>query len=215
VAAAQALERKWIGIDVTHLAITLIKNRMWDAFGKGLPFEVVGEPVSLPDARELAARDPYQFQWWSLGLVGARPAEQKKGADKGIDGRLYFHDDVQGARTKQVIFSVKAGHSNVSQLRDLQGVLVRENAEIGVLILMEEPSKPMRTEAAASGFYKSIGWNTAHPQLQILTIRELLEGTRVDMPPLHQVSMTFKKATHAKAEGPIPLALPLDSEEPA
>ena len=93
IAAAQKLGRFWIGIDITHLAISLMKHRLQDAFGDGAKYKVIGEPVSLPDAEELAQQDPYQFQWWALGLVHARPTEQKKGADKGIDGRIYFHDE--------------------------------------------------------------------------------------------------------------------------
>ncbi len=87
VAAAQVMNRTWIGIDITHLAITLIKQRLKDSFGEDVAFKVIGEPVSFPDAERLAESDPYQFQWWALGLVGARPADQKKGADKGFDGR--------------------------------------------------------------------------------------------------------------------------------
>jgi len=152
----------------------------------------IGEPVSLPDAENLARHDPYQFQWWALGLVGARPVEQKKGADKGIDGRLYFHDDRKSGQTKQIIFSVKAGHITVSHLRDLRGVVEREKAQMGVLLTMEEPTKPMKTEAARAGFYDS-PWGGRHPRLQILTIEELLEGKGVDRPP-HKGNLTFKKA---------------------
>ena len=176
IAAAQKLKRNWIGIDITHLAITLIKHRIRDTYGDRVKYQVIGEPVSQPDAETLAQQDPYQFQWWALGLVGARPAEQKKGADKGIDGRLYFHDDIQGTKTKQIIFSVKAGHTNVAHVRDLRGVLDREKAEIGVLITMQEPTQPMRTEATGAGFYSSPGWNQDYPRLQILTIADLLEG---------------------------------------
>ena len=107
VAAAERLNRRWIGIDVTHLAITLIKHRLHNAFGKQAIYKVIGEPVSLPDAEVLAQEDAYQFQWWALGLVGARPVEQKKGADQGIDGRLYFHDEHHDiGKTKQILFSV-------------------------------------------------------------------------------------------------------------
>ncbi len=109
IAAAQKLGRNWIGIDVTNLAITLIKHRLQATYGEAVEYTVIGEPVSASDAEKLAADDPYQFQWWALGLVGARPVEQKKGADKGIDGRLFFHDDAAGGKTKQIIFSVKAG----------------------------------------------------------------------------------------------------------
>jgi hypothetical protein len=115
IVVAEKLKRQWIGIDITHLAISLIRHRLRDAFGEASKYQVIGEPVSLPDAEDLAKNDPYQFQWWALGLVGARPVEQKKGADKGIDGRLYFHDEPKA--TKQIIFSVKAGHTSVARVR--------------------------------------------------------------------------------------------------
>jgi hypothetical protein len=162
---------------------------------------VIGEPVSVPDAEELAGHDPYQFQWWALGLVGARPVEGKKGADQGIDGRLYFHDEAKG-KTKQVVISVKAGHTSVNHLRDLRGVLEREEAQIAVLITMQEPSKPMRSEAASAGFYPSQWGN--HPRLQILTIAELLDGKKIDMPPIGQVNVTFKKAPRSKGQSEQP-----------
>lgn len=134
---------------------------------------------------------------------GARAAEQKKGADKGIDGRLYFHDEGEGGTTKQIIFSVKAGHTTVAHVRDLRGVVEREKAALGVLITMEENTKPMRSEAASAGFYQSPGWHTKHPRLQVLTVQELLGGARVDMPPIRHVNVTYKrapKATKADAE---------------
>jgi len=153
---------------------------------------VIGEPVSLPDAEALAASDPYQFQWWSLGLVGARPVEQKKGADQGVDGRLYFHDEAKG-KTKQIVISVKAGKTGPQHVRDLHGVVEREKAEIGVLLTMQEPTKPMREAAASAGFYTSPGWNTKHPRLQLLTVRELLDGRRIDYPS-GAANVTLKKA---------------------
>ncbi|HAE86069.1 MAG TPA: site-specific DNA-methyltransferase [Anaerolineaceae bacterium] len=198
VVAAQKLGRQWIGIDITHLAISLVKHRLEDAFGDSLQFQVIGEPTTLEEAASLAAQDKYQFQWWALGLVGARPAEGKKGADRGIDGRLYFHDD-NTRKTKQVILSVKGGHVTVSMIRDLLGVVERENAQIGVFITLEEPTRPMRAEAAKAGFYHSEVWNRDYPRIQILTIAELLEGKGIDMPPMRQVSQTFKRA---KKENP-------------
>jgi hypothetical protein len=191
IAVAQRLKRTWIGIDITHLAITLIKHRLQSAFGDSVKFKVVGEPVSLPDAEVLAQQDAYQFQWWALGLVGARPVEQKKGSDKGIDGRIYFHDEKVGGKTKQIILSVKSGHTGPDHLRDLRGVLDRERAEIGVLITLGKPSKQMKTEAASAGFYKSHWGN--HARLQILTIEDLLDGKKINYPP-EQGNVTFKKA---------------------
>ena len=143
IAVAERLKREWIGIDITHLAITLIKHRLFDAFRAVQQYEVVGEPVSLTDAQTLAQQDPYQFRWWALGLADARPVERKKGADKGIDGRLYFHDEPKP--TKQVIFSVKAGGLHANYVRDLRGVIEREKAPISVLITIQEPTQPMRS----------------------------------------------------------------------
>lgn len=199
IAVAQRFSRRWIGIDITHLAVGLIKHRLRDAFGDAVQYEVIGEPTSLPDAQVLADADPFQFQAWALGLAGARTAASaKKGADKGIDGRLYFHDEGESGKTKQAIFSVKAGHVTVSHVRDLGHVAAREKAQIGVLISMQESTKPMRTEAAGAGFYDS-PWGTKHPKIQLLTIAELLEGKGIDAPPSRDIR-TFKKAPRAKSK---------------
>jgi len=194
VDAAQKLDRQWVGIDITHLAINLIKHRLADTYGGDVTFDVIGEPADLTGASELAASDPYQFQWWALGLVGARPVEQKKGADRGIDGRLYFHDE-QGGETKQVVLSVKAGHVTVSQLRDLRGVVDREAAAIGVLISMEPPTRNMRQEAADAGFYDG-PWGQRYPRLQLLTVADLLDARGIEMPPLGSLALNV---THRRA----------------
>jgi site-specific DNA-methyltransferase (adenine-specific) len=199
IAVAQRLGRSWIGIDVTYLATALIKGRLQDQFGEAAEFTVVGEPVSVEDAAVLAKSDPYQFQFWSLGLVGARPTEEKKGADQGIDGRIYFHDE-PGGKTKQIIISVKAGKTGPSHVRDLRGVVEREDAQIGVLLTFNEPTQPMRSEAADAGFYKSPGWNKSYPRLQIYTVGELLAGKRIEYPA--QTGVTFKKAPKSEPESP-------------
>jgi len=204
IAAAQELNRQWIGIDVTNLAITLIRHRLRDTYGDEIEqtYEVVGEPISLPDAVALAAADPYQFQWWALGLVGARPTEGKKGADKGIDGRIYFHEG-DTAKTKQIVISVKAGKLHATYVRDLRGVMEREKAEIGVLLSLDKPTAKMRTEAASAGFYES-AWGK-HSRLQIVTVGELLDGKKLDAPPPRQTSVTYKRA---------PKAVPKAAEQP-
>jgi len=199
IAVAQKLNRKWIGIDITHLAITLMKHRLRDSFEKNVEYKVIGEPADLSGAQELAQSDPYQFQWWALGLVGARPVEQKKGADKGIDGRLFFHDDESG-KTKQMIFSVKAGQVHSSHIRDLNGVLEREKAVMGVLISMEEPTRNMVREASASELYEAEALGKKYPKIQIITVGELLEGKKIEMP--YHAPATFKKAEkHTKEDG--------------
>ncbi|MCC7349060.1 MAG: restriction endonuclease [Phycisphaerales bacterium] len=212
VAVAQKLNRRWIGIDVTHLAINLIKHRLWDAFkvtdapveGGPVGYKVVGEPTDLKGAEQLAGEDRFQFQSWALGLVKARTASSdRKGADKGVDGRLFFHDDPDNvAATKQVILQVKSGKVSARDVRDLKGVLDREKAGgavIGVLMTLEEPTAPMRAEAAGAGIYDS-PWGTSHAKVQILTIEGLLNGTeRIGMPQTGDLR-TFRKAPRAKRD---------------
>lgn len=204
VAVAERLNRCWVGIDVTYLATNLIKSRLVHAFGEGVEFSVTGEPTTAEDAARLAKEDPYQFEAWALGLVGARTTTKKKGADRGIDGRLLFHEK-QGGKTRQVLISVKSGRTGVSDVRDLRGVVEREEAEIGVLITMREPTRPMRTEAAAAGFYRSgsegVGSWGQHPRIQLLTVAELLQGKRIDMPPLSG-NLTFRRAPRAERKRP-------------
>jgi site-specific DNA-methyltransferase (adenine-specific) len=210
VAAAQSLHRRWIGIDITHLAIGLIKQRLKDKFGDAVrgTYEVHGEPTDLAGARKLAEDDKFQFEAWALSTVGARHAGQvRRGADRGIDGRLYFHDDSSG-ESKQIILSVKGGHVEHSHVRDLRGVLDREKAEIGVLITLEEPSKPMTKEAASAGFYTSPAFrDRKFPRIQVLTVEEMLSGKRIEFPRLREV--TFKQAPKAKAKASENLTLDL------
>jgi hypothetical protein len=199
IVAAQKLDRRWIGIDVTHLAITLMRSRLRDSFGT-IKFEVIGEPNDLAGARALANQDRYQFQYWALGLIKARPlGEKKKGADKGIDGVIQFIDDATG-KPKRSIIQVKSGRVGVNAVRELKAVTANE--ALGIFITLEPPTQPMTTEAVSAGFYHSPGWNKDYPKIQILTIEELLQGKTVDMPPQTQTSVTFAKAPKVStAEG--------------
>ncbi len=201
VDAAQRLDRKWIGIDITQLSTTLIKHRLRETHGGRIKIETIGEPVSLPDAEELAARDKYQFQWWALGLVHARPVEQKKGADRGIDGKILFRDNLKAAKPEQIIIQVKGGGAGVKDVRDLRGVIERESAAIGVLISMERPTAQMKTEAASAGFYMHKVTQQQYPRLQLRTVEELMEGKGIERPSnVAAVDETFKKAPEAKAK---------------
>jgi len=200
---AERLERKWIGIDITHLAISLMRHRLEDSFGDKVEYQVIGEPVDLRGAEELAKQDPYQFQWWALGLVGARPAEseKKKGADRGIDGYIYFHDEPKKGKTKAIILQVKSGHVGTSQIRDLKAVVEREKAQIGVFITLKDPTRGMKEEALKTGFYKS-PWGQHH-RIQILTIKELLASKKIDYPPRRQTDVTFKRAERKSKDKPV------------
>jgi DNA modification methylase len=196
VVAAQKLGRKWIGIDITHLAITLVRSRLRDSFGRDVEFTVSGEPVDLEGAKALAEQDRFQFQWWALGKVGARPspAEQTKGADQGIDGRAYFHEK-EGGATKSIIVSVKSGHVSARDVRDLRGVIEREKSQIGALLTLEHPTDPMREEAASAGFYRPeypLSPEERYPRIQILTVEDLLSGKNIEAPRFRNV--TFKQA---------------------
>lgn len=196
--AAQKLNRRWVGIDITHLAIALMRNRLKDSFG--IDAEVVGEPVDLASTKALARQDRYQFQWWALSLIKARPlGEKKKGADKGIDGVIQFIDDPSG-KPKRAVVQVKSGHVGVNAIRELKAVAAKD--ALGIFITLEPPTGPMQTEAISAGFYHSPGWNKDYPKIQILTIEELLHGKAVDMPPQTQTSVTFAKAPKvSKKEG--------------
>lgn len=204
IAVAHRLNRHWIGIDITHLAIALIKHRLKDAFGDKIEYDVIGEPKDLSGAITLAKQDPYQFQWWALGLVNARPVEQKKGADRGIDGRMYFFERPEDKKPKQIIFSVKSGKVTPSQIRDLRGVVEREKAAIGVFITLNPPTRDMIRDAATAGFYiPSELTSERYPKIQILTIEELLNGKTLACPPFMghpKGNVTFKKAPKAKTQ---------------
>ncbi len=210
IAAAQKLERRWIGIDITHLSISLQKYRLAAMF-PGLKFQVIGEPEDLGAARQLAQDDRYQFQWWALSLIRAKPLggqegskAGRKGSDRGVDGVITFMDDNTG-KAKRAIVQVKSGHVKSGDIRDLKGALEREGAALGIFITLEPASQEMETEAVTAGFYHSPGWGQDYRRIQILTIEQLLRGAQVGMPPTAQ---TFKQAP--KAEGAKPDQMALD-----
>jgi DNA modification methylase len=217
VQVAQKLNRRWIGIDITHLAIGLIKHRLDNSFGWDIrkTYEVIGEPTDLKGAERLADESKYQFQEWALGLCGARRVgELKKGADRGIDGRVYFRE-ANSSEYKQIIFFVKGGRNiGVSEVRDLIGVLQREKAEIGVYISFAEPTKPMQKEAAEAGFYISKD-GTRYPRIQLLTIEGLLDGTQSLKRPWNVEDVTYKKAPKHRAAVATNLSLNLTGSQEA
>jgi site-specific DNA-methyltransferase (adenine-specific) len=198
--AAEKLGRKWIGIDVTQLATSLIKSRLRDTYGGKIEIKTIGEPTTPNEASILAEQDKYQFQWWALGLVGARPVEQKKGADHGVDGKILFRDDPKAARPEQIIIQVKGGKTGVKDVRDLRGVLDREKAAIGILVSLQPPTGPMETEAASAGFYEHKTIHQKYPRLQLRTVKELMEGKGIERPStVAATDETFRRAPKAKA----------------
>jgi len=192
---AERLHRRWIGIDITHLAIALIKNRLQTTFQNELsPYEVIGSPRDLSSAHALAETDRYQFEWWALSLVDARPAQdKKKGADSGIDGYINFFDDGSG-KAKKIIVQVKSGHVTRNQIGDLKNCVDREKATMGAFLTLEQPTKPMMNEALAAGYYAPEHLAKEHtaPKIQILTIADLLNGAQLRYPRM--LVSTFKQA---------------------
>ena len=184
VAAAHRLGRRWVGIDVTHLAVALMKNRLKTAFNlaPGSDYRVVGEPVDVGGARALAEQDRYQFQFWAMSLLEALPREQgKKGADRGIDGVIHFIDGPRRT-THKAIVQVKSGRVSSPHVRDLKGAMEREKAALGLFITLEEPTSAMRAEALSGGFYHSDVWQRNFPRVQIRTVGELLVGAEFEVP---------------------------------
>jgi len=197
IAAAHKLGRRWIGIDITHLAITLQKYRLKGSFNiqAGADYDVIGEPQDLASARQLAHDDRYQFQWWALSLISAKPLggdnrRGKKGSDRGVDGEINFVDTLKGQPTL-VLVQVKSGHVNSSHIRDLRGALERENAPLGIFLTLEPPTRDMEKEALSAGYYTSPTWGKNYPRIQLITIEQLLAGAQPNIP---QTTGTFKRA---------------------
>ncbi len=198
--AAQKLGRQWIGIDVTYLAINLIKRRLKDAFGDDAKFEERGQPTDFGSAKRLAEMDKWQFQQWALSLIDARPRTEGdgKGADRGVDGMLYFYETKE--KREKILVQVKGGGVQRNDIATLLGDVNNQKFVGGILITLEKPSKPMREEAADAGRYQSKLWHDKDfPKIQILTIEGLLSGKeRVEAPP--QINPFAKAQREGKAE---------------
>ena len=203
VHAAHKLKRKWIGIDITCLAISLIEKRLKDAFGKKCKFEVHGTPKDLESARDLADRDKYQFQWWAVSLIEAQPYQgKKKGADGGIDGLKFFYD-VNDTEARKLVVSVKSGGLKADDVRALNHVREREKADIAVLISLQEPTAGMKKDALSAGFFEWTAGGKKSPRVQLLTIEGLLSDPprRADHPD-YTPNVNFKKAKREKGNAP-------------
>ena len=198
VHAAQKLKRRWIGIDITHLAVSLIERRLKEAF-PGITFDVHGTPTDIAAARDLAERDKHQFQLWACGLVNAQPYQGgRKGADRGIDGLLYI--EVGQNKTEKVIVQVKGGaFVTRANIATLKGDVDREKAAVGLFITLAEPTREMLRESTAAGHFET-PHHGAVPKIQILTIEALLAGTKPQLPDLSRGGQTFKKARKEEAQ---------------
>lgn len=187
VHAAQKLERSWVGIDITSVAISLIKYRLRAAF-PNIEFVTIGEPKDLQGARQLASDDKHQFEWWALSLLKAKPSgdggapgKGKKGADGGKDGLIFFPDG--GGTLNKIVVSVKGGKNiSVEMVRSLGDVVEEQKAAMGILLTLEAPTKPMLAWAEQKGLFHSDSWGD-FPKIQIMTVAEILDGKKLAMPP--------------------------------
>ena len=202
VAVAQRLNRRWIGVDITHLAIALLKYRLADSFGDDVQYEIIGEPKDVASARALAHQDRYQFQWWALSLIRARPYQgKKKGADEGVDGVIYYQDvdpdNPKKLLARKIVVQVKSGKVSVKDIRELKSVVDSQDAVIGVFITLNRPTQPMVKEAAAAGRFQWLHVaHTTYPRIQIRTIEELLAGHGIEYPQT-PIDVTFRRAARA------------------
>jgi len=198
--AAHKLGRRWVGIDVTYLAINLIKRRLKDAFGDDVPYEERGQPTDFGSAKALADLDKWQFQQWALSLIEARPrtAGEGKGADRGVDGMLFFYESKD--KREKILVQVKGGGVRRNDVATLLGDVNNQKFAAGILLSLEKPTKPMREEAVDAGRYTSKLWHGKdYPKIQLLTIEGLLNGTeRVEAPP--QSNPFAKAQREAKPE---------------
>lgn len=191
VAVAEKLDRNWVGIDITTLAINLIKYRLREQFSdKNIKIFVDGLPKDSAGAKALFKKDTFEFEYWALDLVNAMPAQSKskenmRGADKGVDGVISF---VKGSAGKgkydygKIIVQVKGGGVQRNDIATLKGDVDREKADGGLLITLEEPTRPMKEEAIGSGSFFAFS-KVDYPKIQIITIEELLSGKRPNLPP--------------------------------
>ena len=207
VAVAQRLNRRWIGVDITHLAIALLKYRLADSFGDDVTYEIIGEPKDTASAKALAVQDRYQFQWWALSLIRARPyQDKKKGADEGVDGVIYYQDvdpdNPKKTLTRKIVVQVKSGKVSVRDIRELKSVVETQDAVIGVFITLNLPTQPMVKEAAAAGRFQWLHVaHTTYPKIQIRTIEELLSGQGIEYPQT-PVNVTFRRTERATPQNP-------------
>jgi site-specific DNA-methyltransferase (adenine-specific) len=198
IEAAEKLNRNWIGIDLTHLAIQLVRKRLADAFKEKCQYRIHGIPEDYGSAKALAIQDKYEFQWWSLSLVDGRPFggedAKKKGKDRGIDGIFSFKDD-EKRKSKFIVISVKGGKTGPAHIRDLKGTVEREKASMGILITLDPPTKEMKIEAVSAGVYESELFKKRYPKIQIISVKEYFEDNqRAELPRFTGRSIDFKKA---------------------
>jgi site-specific DNA-methyltransferase (adenine-specific) len=202
VAVAERLGRKWVGIDISMLAINVIHDRLKEQY-RGIRVNFDGIPMDYEGAFRLAQKDKYKFQDWAISLIGANPptGQSKKGADRGIDGLILFYDraDVRKPKLRKILVQVKGGGANRGDVATLQGDMEREEAPMGVLMTLLEPTSEMKRQASLAGEYQYSA-STAFPRIQILSVKDWFDGRNIKLPtdtvnPFRQAAMKADQKT--------------------
>lgn len=213
VAVAQRLNRQWIGIDITYQSISLILWRLEKSLGSAVldQIKLDGIPKDMKSAVALANRQDdrtrKEFEKWAVLTYSNNRAtiNQKKGADRGIDGFAYFLEEGEGHR--KVVLQVKSGKVTSRDIRDLYGTMTREKAAMGIFITLQEPTAKMKDEAIACGIYDHKVMGRSYPCIQIITVREILEkNKRLDIPLSFEVLKSAERQSTSKQ-----LSIPLDN----
>ncbi|MDD5219903.1 MAG: DNA methyltransferase [Candidatus Bipolaricaulis sp.] len=192
--AAQRNNRRWIGIDVSYPAIVTIKSSLRKEFPGGIDIEEYGTPKTAEDAKAIAASGPdgrYLFEWCMVDLLSAFPAnDRRKGPDRGVDGLLPFVEDTRG-HSKRILIQTKSGKTQRDVIATLKGDMAEQGADIGVLMTVEPPTKPMQQAADSAGFYVSpLKPSKPVRRVQIITVDEFFAGKRIEYYSLKDVSRT-------------------------
>ena len=215
VDAAEKLGRRWLGIDITFLAIDLIQNRLETTHGESVRerMEVHGVPRDLQGASALFKQSAFEFERWAVSLVGGKP-NQNQVADEGVDGVIRFVSDKRKGRKTQdgrVLVSVKGGANvNPAWVRDLLGTVETEKAEMGLLILATKPTRGISDAANRSGLYKWPPNGQNYQKIQVITVEELLQGRKPDTPPILPAYTDAKRTTQEHEQ----LLLGIEDEVP-
>ncbi len=180
--AAQSLDRNWIGIDITTVAIDLIDARLRDRYSESVrgTYEILGTPKTLDDAQALLSRSPLEFERWCVMLVDGQP-EEGRSEDKAIDGVIRIPIDEKDG-SHRVLVSVKSGRPNSRHLQDLINSVDTQQAAMGLLVLMSDPARGMMDAAQRAGAYRYPLNGQEYPRIQLITVEKLIRGERPNLP---------------------------------
>ena len=203
--AAEGLNRRWIGIDISPVAVSLIQKRLKEIYGKSLSeYEVRGIPKDEASAIRLWQQNPFAFQdWWITEFCAFSTTFGKKGADKGVDGIALYQIDNDG-NTIKAAFQVKGGKVGSKDIDALRGAMEKQHCELGVFLSIGPLTKPMADTVSMSGVVSTPGFE--YPKLQLLTLAEFFSDKKLKLP---QINITFETAK-LKGKGPRQIELEND-----